>query len=297
MTPLFLTRQRRGRAALLAPVALLLALAACGGGNGDNATSGGGPTRLAAASAVAANAQVVSISKVGETRVGRTVYDYAFQVTVKNGPLAQRNLIATLVGAGPGTTIIGPSAHLGDLAPDQTATSTDTVVLRQDRTRPFDPAALVWSFGGETVAQAVARLEAAGAIPALERGGALPGPDQNGNRIRDDIDAFIARQNFAAPLRLAAEQLARGFQAAVALDAADPALAQPIAAQIHKGMACVYRRFPKVNAGGAMTAHQLVRNLQKLTANTEPRVLSYMKYNASLNGTVATLPRGDTCEN
>jgi hypothetical protein len=296
MAPFSINWQHLGRAALLLA---LLVLTACGGGGGNASASGGGPTRLAAsATAASASTDEPQLVKVtNEKRVGRTLYDYTFLVFVKNGPVAQRDLTLTLIGAGPGTTIIAPTVHMGDMAPGEIDSSTDAVILRIDRSVPFDQAALVWRRGTEPAAQAIAWLEAAGKIPALDHGDALPGPDQNVNAIRDDIDTFIARQNFAAPLRAAAEQLARGLQAAVVLDAADPALAQPIAAQIHKGVGCVYSRFPKLRLSGEMTAHQLVRNLQKLTANTERRVRSYMKYNGSLNGSVATLPRGDVCEN
>ena len=46
-----------------------------------------------------------------------------------------------------------------------------------------------------------------------------------------------------------------------------------------------------------VTAHQIVSDLQKLTANTEARVLFYLKYNGSRNGTLISLPERDGCAN
>lgn len=288
----------RSRRALLcfATTALLVTLSACGGTDKTASMTSG--TKLSASVvAVTPTANVTGLTKLSETRVTRTEYDYVFRVALQNGPVAQNYMTATLTGAGPGVTIVDASASFGLAGANAAVTSTDTITLRQDRTLPFNQAALVWSIQPESAAHAVARLETEGQIPVLDRGPSLAGPDANGNGIRDDIDTYLAKLNLPLPLRLAAEQLARGFQSAVALNSADKALTAPIDERIKNGVSCVWSRFPKVITPGALTAGQMVSTLQKLTANTEARTLSYLKYNGSLNGTVASLPQGDGCEN
>jgi|GEM_PF-1019161 len=124
-----------------------LLLAACGGGESQDLT----PMRPQATQAriqavAAASASVVSLTKVGETRVGRTLYDYVFKITVLNGAQAQTALTAKLVGSGAGTTVLDGDVNVGDIAANASATPADTITLRQDRLLPFLPAQLVWQF-------------------------------------------------------------------------------------------------------------------------------------------------------
>ncbi|MEF7615521.1 gamma-glutamyltransferase [Aquincola sp. MAHUQ-54] len=130
------------------------ALAACGGGSDGSAASAaaaGEGQAFALAVADTAGASVVSLTKVSETRVDRTVFDYVFKVTVRNGGTAQSGIVATLASAGPGTTVIDGRVVVGDLAANASATPADTITLRQDRTRAFDPAALAWQLAGTPV--------------------------------------------------------------------------------------------------------------------------------------------------
>lgn len=292
-----LNRTRRTLSRVFA-VLVLTSLAACGGSKDAPKAQSQSAAKTSAAMVVSApSASIQSLTKVSETRVGRSDYDYVYRVTLQNGPVAQGAWSATLTSAGAGVTIIDNSVNFGPVAANGTVTSTDTITLRQDRTVPFNPAALVWNLVPETATQALARLETTGIIPVLDRTTSLGGPDANGNGIRDDIDLYIAKLNLTLPLRQAAEQLAKGYQAAVTLNSADPAVTGPVDTQIRDAVSCAWHRFPKVSAPGTVTAHQIVANLEKLTANTEARTLSYLKYNGSLNGTVTSLPQGDGCAN
>lgn len=137
-------------------------LSACGGG-GDatpaaNAAGSSPSTLLASAreaerpqAATAAVASFVSLSKVSETRVNRTVYDLVYKVTFRNGPVAQAGLVANVTGAGSGTTVLDGQVVVGDLAADASAMSNDTIALRLDRSQVFDANALIWSFTGTPV--------------------------------------------------------------------------------------------------------------------------------------------------
>jgi hypothetical protein len=130
------------------PLALLpLLLTACGGGSGPGPASGGQPRLLAAVAAPVAAPQVTvtAVTKVGELRISRTVFDYTFRISVKNtGASPLNGVVATLTAAGAGTTIIQGAVAVGTLAAGASATPAATITLRQDRTQPFDAAALAW---------------------------------------------------------------------------------------------------------------------------------------------------------
>jgi hypothetical protein len=278
---------------VLGVTALALALSACSGSDNGSANP---TTRLAASvSAVTVSAAVSSLTKISETRASRTEFDYVYKVMLTNGAAAQDYATATITAAGPGVTIIDGVASFGQVPAGATVGSTDTITLRIDRTRTFDPAALVWKIQSESGAHALARLESEGQIPRLDRSSALSGPDTNGNGIRDDLDTYLGSLALPQQQRAAAEQLARGFQAAVTIDSADPARTSAIDNRIRDAISCIWARFPHV-AGSAPNASKMVHDLEKLTANTEARTRSYLKYNSSLNGTVASLPQGDGCE-
>lgn len=149
-----LARCRHG-AAILA----MAALAACGGG-GDPPSLSVGANAVQTASVQTASVQalavsgsvaasdptVVGLTKLSETRVGRTVFDYVFRITVRNGNVAQTGLAAQLTGSGPGTSVIDGNVLVGNLAPGASATPSDTITLRQDRNSAFQPGLLVWQF-------------------------------------------------------------------------------------------------------------------------------------------------------
>lgn len=94
--------QRLGsRMARLSTVMVLSAglLAACGGGSDPGSQSmaeTGRKQALAVQAAASAELQVVELAKVSEVRVSRTVFDYTFQVRVRNtGRNAYKNVALT----------------------------------------------------------------------------------------------------------------------------------------------------------------------------------------------------------
>ena len=126
-------------------LALTIGLAACGGGGSTNEAGTVDATKQALSAVVAPGVSVIAVTKVSETRVSRTVYDYVFKVTVQNGNLAQMGVTANLTAVGTGTSIMDGSAVIGDMNANALVTSTDTITLRHDRTFAFDQAALRWS--------------------------------------------------------------------------------------------------------------------------------------------------------
>ena len=126
-------------------LALTLGLAACGGGGSTNDAGTVDATKQALSAVVAPGVSVIAVTKVSETRVSRTVYDYVFKVTVQNGNLAQMGVTANLTAVGTGTSIMDGSAVIGDMNANALLTSTDTITLRHDRTFAFDQGTLRWS--------------------------------------------------------------------------------------------------------------------------------------------------------
>jgi hypothetical protein len=141
--------------AAAASLAAALLLNACGGGQDiPSAAPAEAPRARALTASVVSSASVTGLTKVRETRVGRTLFEYEFRITVQNGAAAQTGLNAKLTGAGAGTTILQSDVTVGDLAAGASVTPSGTVTLRQDRLLPFQPNRLVWS------------LTASGAVPA-----------------------------------------------------------------------------------------------------------------------------------
>ena len=195
--------------------ASMAVLSACGGGSSGDApghASRAGPTgiqqptALSAGTERAATAQadpgadmlVVGVTRVSETPVSRTHFDYVLKLTVRNtSAFPYTNVVLTLTAAGPGTTVIDATVGLGAIVPGTEVTAADTVTVRQDRTLPFNASALRWQIAGTAGSSPQSQLvvlEATGKLPKVERGPTLQGIDADGNGIRDDIDAYIAAQ-------------------------------------------------------------------------------------------------------
>lgn len=135
-------------AVCLLATTMLAAVTACGGGDEVATRQAESATTQAKAQAVSATqadpVSVVAITKVSETRVSRTVYDYVFKVSFKNTGADAQAIRGTLTAVGAGTTVIDGAASLDSLASGASAFAQDTITLRHDRGLPFDQGALVW---------------------------------------------------------------------------------------------------------------------------------------------------------
>lgn len=130
-------------------------LAACGGEPpaAPTAASVSAPLLVAAD---ASELTVTGLRKVGETRVGRSVIDYAFEVTFRNSgnkPLSAIRARLTAVGAG--ATIIDASIAFDAIGAGASVTPPDTITIRQDRSVPFNPTALAWDISASETPPAV----------------------------------------------------------------------------------------------------------------------------------------------
>lgn len=135
---------------------LALGLSSCGGGDSNS-----GQSSQVAASSIAAAVMpvgatdlpvVVELRKVGETRVGRTTYDYEFRVAMRNGQYSVRNVVARITGVGAGTSVVdGLVTVIETMAINAPHVPTDTITLRHDRTKAFDASAVRWTVTAERV--------------------------------------------------------------------------------------------------------------------------------------------------
>lgn len=130
-------------------IVLASALAGCGGGEDGARQTAGGELRQAASATGAEELpqalSVVGLEKVSEVRVGRTIFDYTFRVSIRNDGQARGDVVAQIVGAGTGTTIRDGMANVLLIEGGATAFAVDTITLRHNRAYPFNPAALQWS--------------------------------------------------------------------------------------------------------------------------------------------------------
>jgi uncharacterized repeat protein (TIGR01451 family) len=123
----------------------LLLAAGCGDGGG---AGGGTGTALLAGTAVADLTTnllaVTGLQKTAERRVG-SAYEYTYRVTLRNtGKGTMTGARAQLSRVPPGTTIVDGSVTRAFIAAGTSLTPTDTIVLRSERARTYDSAALGW---------------------------------------------------------------------------------------------------------------------------------------------------------
>jgi RHS repeat-associated protein len=94
---------------------------------------------------------VIDYHYVSGSRVGRSDFDYTYQITVRNSAEALNNVVATAASSSSRTTIIQGVVNLGDLGANSTKKSAGTFTFRQDRRFVFDPASISWSLTADPV--------------------------------------------------------------------------------------------------------------------------------------------------
>jgi len=180
---------KRYRQRVIATIAVTL-LAGCGGGErADSAASaqneaGGSARALAAAepqnSIPVPNIAVIGLTKVRETRIGRTEFEYVYSVTLSNTGTAAADVLATLSQVPTGTRIIDGNSVFGSVSTSMSQTSLDTITIRQDRTIAFVPSALRWNIFMARTSDPI-------------------GMDSNNNGVRDDIETAANRISLEYP--------------------------------------------------------------------------------------------------
>jgi hypothetical protein len=196
------------------------------------------------------------------------------------------------------SAIIRLSYELTDFDPngfDNDSDTTHNLQERLDGTSPFDSDDPGRSDDEPTLSAAeIQALENSGAIPTLSRGTSLLGTDANANGVRDDIDQYLQRNYPGLLEQAAARQIAIALQKAIAVDALDNIEVKNIAIEIALADNCIYHVFDGSN--GSKPSAQVSQEMESITTNTIERLLSYLSFSQSLDGTSWALPNGDTCE-
>lgn len=139
----------------------------------------------------------------------------------------------------------------------------------------------------------IAALEADGKLPKLDRSADLKGPDLNSDGVRDDIEAIL-KAKYQGKQLAATVQFARSYRPVFDLPEGDRVAAQTVSNQGTRAMKCLHRKFDgeTLETNPSVVSRQIVA----MTFNTKERLKTYMRYNATLSGSVLSLPDGDTCE-
>lgn len=145
-----------------------------------------------------------------------------------------------------------------------------------------------------TPQEAVAQLEASGDLPKLEREPTLGGIDVNGDGVRDDIEQYIVKKYSEPAQRKAAMQTAEVFQKMLLVDKSDVAALDAVSEAGSRAIVCAKAAF--ATSDGAIEQYRMNTDLESMTANTKARLIAYLAYNKARNGTVSTMPPGDTCD-
>ena len=148
---IYISLDRLGKA--LSGIAVVWVLGGCGGGGASQSEILGNdaPTAIAlSVQAVGATdgpvaPQAVSMTKVSEARVSRTVYDYIYKVGFLNGNQRFTFVSASISTVGTGTSVVDGNIVVGSIEAGARVTPSDTITLRHDRTVPFNISALTWS--------------------------------------------------------------------------------------------------------------------------------------------------------
>lgn len=159
---------RRRRISLaLGSAAVMLAIGGCGGGSGNGGAqqaASGRQQALAVGNVTGGSLAGLSVDALvltAERRVSRTVFEYDYRLRVANagGPLV--GVTVALVGSGAGTQVVDGTALAGTLAAAAMATTSDTITIRQDRTKALQLNQLSWHFALAPVIQGTAAVGAA----------------------------------------------------------------------------------------------------------------------------------------
>ncbi|MDP3084930.1 MAG: DUF1566 domain-containing protein [Rubrivivax sp.] len=129
--------------------ALVIGLVGCGGGADKSAQALHDDSRQRALSYAAPETpqalSIVGLTKVSDVRIGRTTFDYTFRVSIRNDGQARADIVAQLISAGAGTSVIAGVVRSAVLDAGATVLTEDTITIRHDRAFPFAQSALVWN--------------------------------------------------------------------------------------------------------------------------------------------------------
>ena len=215
-----------------------------------------------------------SYQLVNKTRVGRTAYEYTYQVNITNNGSDVQNATASVTSSSPNTTIIDGDVSFGDVAGGTTVTGSDTFIFRQSRRVAFDPEALTWSYSYQ------------GFPPDPGEAGkaTIAGVDSDNDGIRDDIQRFI-ELNYGGSQKTKAvlQQTAIALQK-ILVNTPNSLAAQENAETVSRAIECSYYINPT-------NAADINDRLRSKFLNTVERSRAYLSFDAKLSGKIIIMKK------
>lgn len=139
--------------------------------------------------------------------------------------------------------------------------------------------------------QAILLAETSGVIPTLNHDDTITGPDQNENKIRDDVEDYIRSTQDTDQQKAALLQISTAFMQAMTIDLANNSLVLETKRKISSAVSCIHSKYP------SDIASKKVTEMRKINVNTKQRFLAYNMYNTAISGSTSLRGQGDGCEN
>jgi len=158
-----------------------------------------------------------------------------------------------------------------------------------DHDSPATPTSPPESPPAATVLSQLQADVASGVLPTLDVTTSVTGTDANGNGIRDDIDALIAKQPDQPSQQAALSQVAQSLQATLTLDPTNASASATAATGMRKAIACLFVQYDATVAAGRF------HWLQEVSINTMARLQAYDKFNIAMNNTATPMATGTVC--
>jgi len=193
-------------------------------------------------------------------------------------------------------TKVSPAAHANIsikhntifYTPDTNHTGTETLTYTiKDKAGARAQASVVITVRELNDAEKYAQLEDSGIIPKLDRSNTLGGTDSDDNGIRDDVDDYINKKYTNPKEKAAAQQMARAFQKELLIDLNNKKAVDEVDKFITMAIVCARNSAPDKN---------IMDDLMAATFNTKQRVKRFFAFDDLMDGSVTSLPEGDTCE-
>lgn len=143
----------------------------------------------------------------------------------------------------------------------------------------------------QSISAIVTKLEDEGQLPKLDRTDTLLGVDANGDGVRDDIKAWINKQDLSSPQKGALTQLALALSATLTADVANKSDLGRVYQLEAAAINCIYDRKAQILKSGDRT----IKVLESYTFNTKSRTLAAFKFTAALDGYVSSSSTETSC--
>lgn len=132
----------------------------------------------------------------------------------------------------------------------------------------------------KNISEAIKRLEDLGEIPKLNKDKDIAGPDENGNGVRDDLDAYVASLPDKEEQKKAAIQYLAAYQYAITIDFENSQEVDDAITKTMDATSCIFERY------GADEAMKITKNLETYLFNTRARFEAEQMFDIAQQGKV-----------